>query len=701
MSLDKIEHVVHLMLENRSFDSMLGWLYEADRPQHNIPAAAKGDEFRGLYGVNLMEFVNHADALDVSSKPIRGTIGASVPDSHPGEELSHVTTQLFNQPQAGAPSSANMQGYMNDYALMLKKAKNDDATAKEMVDMVMQSFTPQQLPVLNQLAKHYAVCDDWYSSVPSQTNTNRAFALIGNSHGLVDNGFLEKNPIAKQLGEVLGMGIGDDRFPGKTIFNVLDENGHKEWKVFWETSMIPEKISNLLHKSGDALSYLKTLANTIPALHKTVEFIDKIAKDLAPYANYIDEISSGDLSSVYSYRLYEELHNKVDDLDNHFDRIEEFHKLARAGKLPKFSYIEPRWTIASTTVDRGFERLVTTMGNDYHPPGNLNEAENYLKGIYESLTANKAAWEKTLFIITFDEPVGSFDHVTPPAAKPPWGDATPEFELEQGFKFDRYGGRVPAILVSPLIEKGTVFRSEKPMPFDHASVITTVLDWCQLGDKASEFGVRAQHAPTFSHVLTRQTPRTDAGDIGFMNLQRSLGEPVLYGDRFRLKNQNGEYLTEFVKAPIIGFDVIPDDLESIAFDLGLKQNFPTLSGGQPANLFFQSASVADPTQVNSGDVLRIASDELALESFNYLGAWKDSHDCYYYNLYLRGEHADKQRWRLEKLDATGAGLKFGDKVYLVNQSFADQRLSQDDRLLQGKWITTKKGGDFWTIEPVS
>ena len=53
MSLENIEHVVVLMLENRSFDSMLGWLYEHDTPALNIPAAKPGDEYRGLQSVDL------------------------------------------------------------------------------------------------------------------------------------------------------------------------------------------------------------------------------------------------------------------------------------------------------------------------------------------------------------------------------------------------------------------------------------------------------------------------------------------------------------------------------------------------------------------------------------------------------------------------------------------------------------------------
>ncbi|MEJ2681573.1 MAG: alkaline phosphatase family protein [Gammaproteobacteria bacterium] len=692
MSMNKIEHVVHLMLENRSFDSLLGWLYQQKSPQHNIPPATSGDEYRGLQSVDLESFTNSVAKFDISSPPIRGAIGASVPDIHPGEEYRHINMQLFGEHTVTTGDKPTMKGYMEDYADMLQKGGYKEEQIKSMADMVMQSFTPEQLPVLNQLAEHYAVCDDWYSSVPSQTNTNRAFGLMGDAHGLVDNGFLETNPIAKSLGNILGMGIGDDRFPDKTLWNALEEGG-LDWKVFFQTSMIPQKISKLIEHGND-------LSKILPYLGKPGILLQEMLNLFSPYTNYLYEISSGEVESCYSYRLYTQVRENIPDAASHFAKTEEFHTLARTGKLPKYSYIEPFWTISRTTVDQGISRLFTTMGNDYHPPGNLNEAENYVKSIYESLIANKASWDKTLFIITFDEPVGAFDHVKPPAATPPWGDGQPEFELQEGFEFNRFGSRVPAILISPLIEKGTVFRSKTDVPFDHTSVISTVLDWCGMADKTAEFGERTKAAPKFDHAITRDKPRSDASDIGFLNLGRKMGAPVSYGDRFYLKNQSGDILSDFKLAEVAGpVSYIPESIHGIAFDMNLMQNFPTLGQDGKTRLFCQAVGVVDPQEICHNDFLHLISDEQGLGSFNYLGAWYESHDCFYFNVYLRGEHAPKQLWQIQKLEGEGS-VKFGDKVYLVNQHFANQRLSKDNRPLQGKWITTKEQGDYWIILPV-
>ncbi|OZG70359.1 hypothetical protein BTA51_26315 [Hahella sp. CCB-MM4] len=692
MSMNKIEHVVHLMLENRSFDSVLGWLYQHKSPQRNIPPVTPGDEYRGLQSVDLASFTNDVAKLDISSPPIRGAIGASVPDIHPGEEYHHINMQLFGKHDVATGDTPTMKGYMQDYADMLRMGGYKEDAIKSMADMVMQSFTPEQLPVLNQLAEHYAVCDEWFSSVPSQTNTNRAFGLTGDAHGLVDNGFLEDNPYAQKLSDILGMGIGDDRFPEKTLWNALEEGGH-DWKVFFQTSMIPKKISRLIE-------YGNEVSKILPYLGDFGKWLQEKLSEISPYADYLYEISSGEVESCYSYRLYSQVRENIPDAASHFAKTDDFHALARAGKLPKYSYIEPYWTISKTTVDRSYYRPFTAMGNDYHPPGNLNEAENYVKSIYESLIANKESWNKTLFIITFDEPVGSFDHVKPPSATPPWGDGQPGFKLQEGFEFNRFGGRVPAILASPLIEKGTVFRSKTDVPFDHTSVISTVLDWCGMAGKTAEFGERTKAAPKFDHTITRDTPRSDAGDIGFLNLGREMGSPVSYGDRFYLKNQNGDILSDFKLAELAGpVSYIPESIHGIAFDLNLMQKFPTLGQEGKPRLFCLAADVVDPKEICHNDVLRIVSDEQGLGSFNYLGAWNESHDCFYFNIYLRGEHAPKQLWQIQKLEGEGS-VKFGDKVYLVNQHFTNQRLSQDKRPLQGRWITTREQGDYWIILPV-
>ena len=80
-------------------------------------------------------------------------------------------------------------------------------------------------------------------------------------------------------------------------------------------------------------------------------------------------------------------------------------------------------------------------------------------------------WDQTLLIVTYDEHGGCYDHVPPPSGAIPPDQAIGEY----GFDFTRFGVRVPAVLVSPLIAAGTVFRVPAgSMPLDHTSILKTV-----------------------------------------------------------------------------------------------------------------------------------------------------------------------------------------------------------------------------------
>lgn len=689
MSMREIEHVVVLMLENRSFDGMLGWLYEKDVPAVNIPAAAKGDEFRGLHGVDLAKFVNTANN-GLSSPPVRGTSGFTVPSISPGEEFDHINMQFFKieTPQPGMV--ATMTGVLQDFVTVMKDQKYSDGDIKATAGMIMQSYTPGQLPVLNQLARYYAVCDDWFASVPSQTNPNRAFLMTGTSHGLVNNGQLETSPEAKQLEKILGMGIGDDRFPDETIFNALAA-ANTDWSVFWQTSYLPHKVAALLKDA----TYLAWLTNLLSP--KLAAALQVLLLALKPYTNYINELASGQLESDYTWRLFPAIQT-IANASQHFKGIDQFHALARAGQLPTFSYIEPSWTIAQTSTDAGLKNLITQMGNDYHPPGNMVVAENFVKDVYSSLIANQSAWNKTLLVITFDEFVGSLDHAAPPKAEPPWGQDNPGFPTN-GFGFDRYGARVPTILVSPWVQKGTVFRSQTGTPYDHTSIIATTLKWLGQGSKIGSFGERTRSAPTFDNVLTQSQPRTDAGAIGFLDVARKIGDPVRFGDPIFLKNQNGKYLTTFKRSMKAVAALPSDDLMGFAVDLNLAAYFPTLGNNTKATLTLRTSEADPPDHVPDGTRLFIVTQEQGVGSANCLGAWSDSHDCYYYYNYIQGHYMSNESWIIKQVDKHNQPLHYGDQIYLENIHFAGQRLIHDSRLAQGEWITTAKDGDYWVIEP--
>ncbi len=791
--MQQIEHVVLLMMENRSFDSLLGWLYEQGHPARHVPPLRQGlRAYEGLQGLDLGAFENVDATGRIKVKPTRGAQGLNVPNIAPGENFAQVATQLYewpfemtfappiqmtpggvlaaggwrthdavkgmssaqvhealsgamagnssqshayfsafpdSRPLNGPPASdlagklaivvflrdakirdvpwlksqtdddhrntviawlantfsipvgelqasanedlvlmawtrsrkASMKGYVRDYTNVLRHLAFPEEVVGRYASQVMQSFTPDQLPVINGLAEHYAVSDLWFSSVPSQTNPNRAFAMCGTSMGLVNNGFLEKDSRAAAIESAFGYLIGDDRFESKTIFNALEE-ANSTWKVFYQSGYLPSNIYNAIQvATGGSVAAGIGLAARAPLLALGQLIVGAIS---ANHAQYLKELSSPDVVSDYTHRLFPEM-LRVANADTHFAKLDDFHTLARAGKLPHFSYLQPEWTIAHAGTGGGFgstlgiQSVLFHQGRDYHPPGNLDAAENLVKDIYASLIANRAAWEKTLFVMTFDEPVGAFDHVPPPAAIPPWGDGPSPVKRESNFDFRRYGGRVPAILVSPWIEKGTVFRSTTDVPYDHTSLIATILKWRGLEKHIPDFGSRTAKAPTFDAVPCLKTARRDEKAVRFLKSHTN-GEPLAYHDRFWLKDHKGRYVAGFAEHYVVPFS-------TVSADPNISEFFPILSNSAPAakrtEFYFENAEdrpYAGSVQAIRGAKMRLVAAESGLGAYNVLGAWKDSTDAYYFNDYMEGDNNTRQTWMLVK-EKPGPVL-FGDRV---------------------------------------
>jgi hypothetical protein len=134
-------------------------------------------------------------------------------------------------------------------------------------------------------------------------------------------------------------------------------------------------------------------------------------------------------------------------------------------------------------------------------PSSLLAGEAFLERVftaYRSATAETGpnVWNTPL-LIGWDEPGGTYDHV-PPGPVPPPDPAAPPGEF--GFTFDRSGYRVPAIIVSPWVEPGSVYNEE----YRHTSLIATLRKAWGLGDA---FTQRDAAARTFDHLFSLATPR--------------------------------------------------------------------------------------------------------------------------------------------------------------------------------------------------
>lgn len=179
-------------------------------------------------------------------------------------------------------------------------------------------------------------------------------------------------------------------------------------------------------------------------------------------------------------------------MHNHFFSMSKFYKMAAAGTLPAYSFLEPRYY-------DDFNKSAT----DQHPDHDVAAGERHMSDVYTALRNGKN-WNKTALLITYDEHGGFPDHVPPPVAPSPDGKVS----ANPPFNFTRFGLRVPAVLVSPYVKKGTVVHAPTDgTHWDHSSIPATVR---KLFAPSEPFLTRRDaSAATFDSVLTLDEPRTD------------------------------------------------------------------------------------------------------------------------------------------------------------------------------------------------
>jgi phospholipase C len=184
--LPDIDHVVVLMLENRSFDHMLGFLYDAANPP------PRGQTFDGLTGTESNSDQN-GHPVSVFKITLATPDAYYMPGSDPGEGYFATNIQLFDNQNAPAvaplPQNSN-KGFVIDFAQTLAAhANNPGWTTKPGTTAanIMGMFTPGMLPVMSGLARGYAVSDGWFSSAPTETLPNRAFVGAATSQGHLDD----------------------------------------------------------------------------------------------------------------------------------------------------------------------------------------------------------------------------------------------------------------------------------------------------------------------------------------------------------------------------------------------------------------------------------------------------------------------------------------------------------------------------------
>lgn len=210
----EIKNIFVLLLENRSFDHMLGFsgITGTDVVNGVSPQIA---------GLNGLESNNYLGTPYFVGNPFHEPIPVD-----PAHEFLDVLEQLCGTQviyKRGRPyPRINNSGFVSNYA---RSHSKDEGNATRNFGQIMDGFTADQLPVLNALAKAFAVCDGWHSSLPGPTFPNRLFAMGASSGGL------DHSPSTLEL--LTWEGLDGFIFPRGSIFDALKaRHGDESWRIY-------------------------------------------------------------------------------------------------------------------------------------------------------------------------------------------------------------------------------------------------------------------------------------------------------------------------------------------------------------------------------------------------------------------------------------------------------------------------------------
>ena len=397
-----IQHVFVLMLENRSFDHLLGYLPRVDGVKP------------GMSNPNLPG--HHPDPVPATATAI------DRPKTDPAHEFENVWMQLYS-------STPNSSGDSRPTPTM-------DGFVRSGGEEPMTGFPDGAAPILQQLAKEFVVFDRWFSSMPGPTWPNRFFVHAASSGGLTNS----PSAFTSLMAVTLSSAAFD--FQHGTIYDQLDA-AKLPWRIF-HGDHFPQALALKRH--------------VVPFVQSSGNF---------------EWIRPGDKNDPFSQQVN----------DKNFDAA--------------YSFIEPDYSILTSM----------SAGNSQHPRGRVSSGEALIKYVYETIR-NSPHWQTSVLLVTYDEHGGFFDHAAPDPCVPP-GDQPINFKRAKHpypFDFQRYGIRVPAVLVSPWVDPGVCHDA-----FDHASVIRSLRDFFPKALNAQPpLTHRDDKARSFAHLLARNEPRDNS-----------------------------------------------------------------------------------------------------------------------------------------------------------------------------------------------
>jgi phospholipase C len=348
--LHQIKHIVVVMMENRSFDHMLGYLSLPD-----TDGAAPIPEVDGLTGPDVNVNVGPDGTripimpFDADGNAVQGKGEALQKRLDPDHSPRGVAVQLGEQTDDTYP----MDGFVKAFVTSRNPADN---VGKDLWIVPMGYYTAKDLPAYDFLARHYCICDHWHSSIPGDTWPNRLYSLAATNAEPKREDFFAK---LKHL-------FASTPLSNAPIFDVrafTHQLNDSQWRWY----------------SHD------------PA---TLRAADGSYRDL----------ENGLMRANFAYFDRKKMSFLTEALEEPIVGHDSFLDDAAKGQLRDVSWIDPNFIDLS---------ILDPNSNDDHPPTDIRAGQSFILEIYEALTRSPN-WEETMLVVVYDEHGGFYDHVSPP-----------------------------------------------------------------------------------------------------------------------------------------------------------------------------------------------------------------------------------------------------------------------------------------------
>ena len=341
----------------------------------------------------------------------------------------HVPTQSWNASHIQFHDGSN-DGFAESVTAVPGSRQPKDAYA-----IPMGYWTEAELSFYYDLARKFALVDKWFCGCLGPTNPNRRFLISGTAYGLID----------------------DDPFsmfsypPTGTVFDLL--TAHRiTWRNYHSSRRVWTLITRLFPRLLAGGRLARSAARSVSG---------SSWKDLQQTIHF-----TGDVYPLAALHILRNLRH-----------INQFRRDAAAGHLPSFSIVDPNFDATSE-----------------ENPQDIANGQRFAREVIRAVM-DGPKWLRTLLIWLYDEHGGYFDHVPPPKAVAPDSRQprtlldSPLLRLpllrryrqelalaDQGPRaYDRYGFRVPAVIVSPYAREGWVSPPEPEAAFfDHTSILRLI-----------------------------------------------------------------------------------------------------------------------------------------------------------------------------------------------------------------------------------